>query len=256
MYILPKANLLFLQTLLRIYLLLNFACAFMKRTLLAAILLLSGLRVSAQKLIYTFDYAITMIEESKYGDTTLHKNSRIIFSTLLNKGHCNYIARMRYNADSTQNSLQIIDFKNGKSFIIYTHRKEKGVETGDNAEGTGSNIAIRKAINADPLKNKPDKQIGNYLCEQFYFKTRNYAYETWITHDIKYAPCFSHYAVYGYEWFPVVCKGVPVLYSVKSPERSVLYKLVGTKEVKNKIILRNTQLIAFEGKLSPTIDNE
>lgn len=228
----------------------------MKRILLVAIILLSGLRVSAQKLTYTFDYAITMIEESKYGDTSLYKNARVIFSTLLNKRHCDYIGRMRYNADSTKNTLQIIDFKNRKSFIIYTHRKEKTVETADNSSGPGNNIAIRKVIHADPLNNKPNKQIGNYLCEQFYFRTQNYAYETWITHDIKDAPCFSHYAVYGYDWYPIVCKGVPVLYSVKSPERNLVYKLVGTKKMQNKIILRNTKLLAFEGKLSSTIDKD
>lgn len=226
----------------------------MKRILLIAIIFLSVSIAWAQKFTYTFDYAITMIEESKFNDTTLHKNSREIFSTWLNKGHCHYIARMRYHADSTKNFLQIIDFQNEKSFIIYTHRREKEIVMDDNS--SGANIARRIVRNADPLKNKPDKQIGNYACEQFYFKTKNYAYETWVTQDIKDAPCFAHYAVYGYEWFPLVCKGVPVLYSVKSAERNIQYKLVGTKKLSNKITVRNTKLLAFEGTLSSTIDKE
>lgn len=222
----------------------------MPKNLITLVLFASLLHsVSAQKATYTFDYQIDMKESRIYTDSVKFSNERYIKSTWLNSQDRNYVAMLRYDKDSSQNTRLIIyDFNKLEMYVNFPNKAGNVIEIKP-IEAEGSNPAqVETALYFRPNVGGR-KTIDGYSCRKMWEKNPSYSDELWFTKDIADAPEHSFHAINKFGLQQPEYSGVAVDYRVKDGISHSQKHLIAAQKSNHKVVIEGNVLVAVEGDL-------
>lgn len=222
----------------------------MTKILTTLVLLASFLYpVSAQKVTYTFDYQIDMKESRIYTDSVKFPNERYIKSTWLNSKDRNYVAMLRYDKDSSQNTRLIIyDFNKLEMYVNFPNKVGNVIEIKP-IEAEGSNPAqVETALYFRPNVSGK-KKIDGYSCRKMWEKNPSYSDELWFTKDIADAPEHSFHAINKFGLQQTEYSGVAVDYSVKDAISHSKKHLIAAQKSNHKVVIEGSSLVEIGGDL-------
>lgn len=222
----------------------------MPKNLITLVLFASLLHsVSAQKATYTFDYQIDMKESRIFTDSVKFSNERYIKSTWLNSQDRNYVAMLRYDKDSSQNTRLIIyDFNKLEMYVNFPNKAGNLLEIKP-MDTAGLNLAqVETALYFRPNVGGK-KKIDGYSCRKMWEKNPSYSDELWFTKDITDAPEHSFHAIYMFGLQRPEYSGVAVDYRVKDGISHSQKHLIAAQKSNHKVVIEGNVLVAVEGDL-------
>jgi hypothetical protein len=222
----------------------------MPKNLITLVLFASLLHsVSAQTFTYTFDYQIDMKESRIFTDSVKFPNERYNKSTWLNSKDRNYVAMLRYDKDSSQNTRLIIyDFNKLEMYVNFPNKAGNLLEIKP-MDTAGLNLAqVENALYFRPNVGGR-KKIDGYSCRKIWEKNPSYSNELWFTKDITDAPEHSFHAIYRFGLQKPEYNGVAVDYSMNDGISRSKKHLIAAQKSNHKVVVEGNVLVEVSGDL-------